>query len=47
MKIQKNASTKTSKQDQEPKGDVETIPVNPNQELPAHLATYPNLVAKK
>ena len=47
MKIQKTASTKTSKQDQEPEGDVETIHVNPNQDFPAHRATYPNPVAEK
>ena len=47
MKIQKTASTKTSKQDQEPEGDIELIHVNPNKEFPAHLPTYPNLVAEK
>ena len=46
-KSKKNASTQASKQEQEPEGDVETIPVNPNQELSAHLAAYPNPVAEK
>ena len=46
-KSKKTASTKASKQDQEPEGDVEAILVHPNQELPAHLAAYPNPVAEK
>ena len=46
-KSRKNASIQRSQQTQEPEGDEETIPANPNQELPAHLAAYPNPVAEK